>query len=99
MLARCAWPGHFTELFHLFERIVRNPDVRRLELAWAASNFASRASAIAVAVYAYEADGVGAVGIIVFCGSPSRAAHPSRLVFADRRPRRLVLITSISSAA
>ena len=55
-----------TEPFHLFERIVRNPDVRRLELAWAASNFASRASAIAVAVYAYEVDGVGAVGIIVF---------------------------------
>ena len=44
----------------------RNADVRRLELAWAASNFASRASAVAVAVYAYEADGVGAVGIVVF---------------------------------
>ena len=84
-----------TEPFHLFERIVRNADVRRLELAWAASNFASRASAIAVAVYAYEADGVGAVGIIVFLRlAIAGGASPWLSVFADRRPRRLVLITS-----
>ena len=30
-------------------------------LAWASSNLASRASAIAVAVYAYETDGIAAV--------------------------------------
>jgi MFS family permease len=88
-------PAGLTEPFHLFARIVRNADVRRLELAWAASNFASRASAIAVAVYAYEADGVGAVGIIVFLRlAIAGALSPWLSVFADRRPRRLVLITS-----
>ena len=88
-------PPALAEPFHLFARIGGNPDVRRLELAWAASNFASRASAIAVAVYAYEADGVGAVGIVVFLRlAIAGGASPWLSVFADRRPRRLVLITS-----
>jgi MFS family permease len=88
-------PRPLTEPFHLFERIVRNADVRRLELAWAASNFASRASAIAVAVYAYEADGVAAVGIIAFLRlAIAGGLSPWLSVFADRRPRRLVLIAS-----
>jgi MFS family permease len=83
------------EPVHLFARIARNADVRRLELAWAASNFASRASAVAVAVYAYEADGVGAVGIVLFLRlAVAAAASPWLSVFADRRPRRLVLIAS-----
>jgi MFS family permease len=88
-------PRALAEPFHLFARTVGNPDVRRLELAWAASNFASRASAIAVAVYAYETDGVGAVGIVVFLRlAIAGGASPWLSVFADRRPRRLVLITS-----
>jgi MFS family permease len=83
------------EPVHLFARIARNADVRRLELAWAASNFASRASAVAVAVYAYEADGVGAVGVVLFLRlAVAAAASPWLSVFADRRPRRLVLIAS-----
>ncbi len=83
------------EPVHLFTRIARNADVRRLELAWAASNFASRASAVAVAVYAYEADGVGAVGIVLFLRlAVAAAASPWLSVFADRRSRRLVLIAS-----
>lgn len=88
-------PPGLVEPYHLFTRIARNADVRQLELAWAASNFASRASAVAVAVYAYEADGVGAVGIIVFLRlALAGAASPWLSVFADRRSRRLVLITS-----
>ena len=88
-------PSGVAEPFRLFERIARNADVRRLELAWAASNFASRASAIAVAVYAYEADGVAAVGIIAFLRlAIAGGASPWLSVLADRRPRRLVLIAS-----
>jgi MFS family permease len=83
------------EPIHLFERVFRNADLRRLELAWAASNFASRASAIAVAVYAYETDGVGAVGIIAFLRlAVAAGASPWLAVLADRRARRLVLISS-----
>jgi predicted MFS family arabinose efflux permease len=79
----------------LFEGVVRNANVRRLELAWAASNLASRASAVAVAVYAYEADGVGAVGVIVFLRlAVAAGASPWLSVLADRRSRRAVLVGS-----
>lgn len=89
MLSRLAEP------VHLFRSVLENADVRRLELSWAASNFASRASAIAVAVYAYETDGVAAVGIITFLRlAVAGGAAPWLSVFADRRGRRLVLITS-----
>ena len=81
------------EPLQVLGRVFRNGDLRRLELAWAASNLASRASAIAVAVYAYETDGVGAVGIIAFIRlSVAAAASPWLAVLADRRPRRQVLI-------
>jgi MFS family permease len=80
---------------HVFAQVFRNGDLRRLELAWAMSNLASRASAIAIAVYAYEADGIGAVGVIAFVRLAIAAAASSWLaVLADRRPRRQVMIGS-----
>lgn len=83
------------EPIRVFRQVFRNADVRRLELAWAASNLASRASAIAVAVYAYEADGIGAVGVVLFVRlAIAAAASPWLAVFADRRPRRAVLLAS-----
>lgn len=94
MLA-CVTAGRFAETFQLFAGISRSADLRRLLLAWAASNLASRASAIAVAVYAYEAGGAGAVGIIAFARLTAAAAFaPWLSVLADRRPRKLVMIGS-----
>ncbi len=83
------------EPLQVLGRVFRNGDLRRLELAWAASNLANRASALAVAVYAYETDGIRAVGIIAFIRlSVAAAASPWLAVLADRRPRRQVLIGS-----
>lgn len=83
------------EPVHVLGSVVRNADLRRLELAWTASNLASRASAIAVAVYAYETDGIGAVGVIAFVRLTIAAAtSPWLAVLADRRPRRAVMIGS-----
>ena len=88
-------PGRFAETIHLFEGVGRNGDLRRLLLAWAASNLASRASAIAVAVYAYEVGGAGAVGVVAFARLTAAAAlAPWLSVLADRRPRKLVMIGS-----
>ena len=88
-------PRALTKPLRVFEQIARNPDVLRLELAWAASNLASRAAAIAVAVYAYEADGVGAVGIVVFLRlAVAGLTAPWLSVLADRLPRRHVLVAS-----
>lgn len=83
------------EPVHVLGSVVRNADLRRLELAWTASNLASRASAIAVAVYAYETDGIGAVGVLAFVRLTIAAAtSPWLAVLADRRPRRAVMIGS-----
>ena len=83
------------ETVQLFASVGRNADLRRLVLAWAASNLASRASAIAVAVYAYEAGGAAAVGIIAFARlAAASALSPWLSVLADRQSRRLVLIGS-----
>ena len=79
----------------LLGRVLRNVDLRRLELAWATSNLASRASAIAVAVYAYESGGVPAVGVVLFVRLAAAAAvAPWLSLLADRRPRRAVMIGS-----
>jgi MFS family permease len=85
----------FAEAASVFGRVVRNRNVLRLELAWASSNLASRASAVAIAVYAYEANGVTAVGIVA-AGRLAVAAlaAPWLSVFADRSPRRDVLVVS-----
>jgi len=86
-------PQRFVESLRLFESVFRYGDLRRLELAWAASNLASRASAIAVAVFAYETGGTRAVGIVLFVRlAIAAAASPWLTLLADRRPRRQVLI-------
>lgn len=83
------------ETLRVFGGVLRNADLRRLVLAWTASNLASRASALAVAVYAYEVDGLEAVGIVAFVRLVAAgAASPWLSVLADRRPRRDVLIGS-----
>ena len=81
------------ETLELFRRVGVNADLRRVILAWAASNLASRASAIAVAVFAYEAGGAGAVGLIAFVRLVSTALlAPVLGAIADRRSRRRVMI-------
>jgi MFS family permease len=93
MLAPVNLTARLHETTRLFSAVARNGDLRRLLLAWAASNLASRASAIAVAVYAYDAGGASAVGVIVFVRLTAGAVFaPWLSVLADRRPRRLVLI-------
>jgi MFS family permease len=93
MLATMAVAERLRETGDLFARVGRNRDLLRVILAWAASNLASRASAIAVAVYAYEEGGAGAVGIIAFVRLISTAVlAPWLSVFADRVSRRLVMV-------
>ena len=83
------------EAVEVFGRVGRNRNVLRLQLAWACSNLGSRASAVGVAVYAYEADGITAVGVVAAVRLACAAlAAPWLSVFADRRPRRQVLLAS-----
>jgi MFS family permease len=85
--------GRVARTVGLFEDVARNGDLRRVLLGWTSSNLASRASAIAVAVYAYEAGGPSAVGIVLFVRLTAAAAlSPWLSVLADRRPRKAVMI-------
>jgi len=93
MLAPVRATRRVRETLELFRRVGENADLRRVILAWAASNLASRASAIAVAVFAYQAGGAGAVGIIAFVRLVSTALLAPLLGgIADRRSRRRVMI-------
>jgi MFS family permease len=72
-----------------------NPGLRRLELAWAGSVTGEWAYVIALAVFAYEAGGataVGVVGVIRFL--PSAAVAPFAAVLADRYARQRVMLVA-----
>jgi hypothetical protein len=43
---------------------LRNPGLRRLQLAWAGSNLGTWGFGVALSVYAYEQGGAAAVGIV-----------------------------------
>jgi MFS family permease len=75
--------------------VFANPDLRRLELAWAGSNLGGWAYSVGVAVYAYEAGGTTAVGLVAFARMLASAlVAPFFGVLADRYRRRAVMVVS-----
>ena len=77
-----------------------NPDLRRLELAWAAMSFATWSFAIALAVYAFETAGAAAVGIVALLRLlPGAVVAPFAGLLGDTRSRRGVLVTSAAATA
>jgi MFS family permease len=78
-----------------FGAVVANSNLRRLELAWAFAIVGHWAYTIAVSVYAYEAGGTAAVGV-VFAVRLFAAAlvAPFAGMLADRYRRELILLLS-----
>src|SRR3954471_13975987 len=58
--------GRLGESWRAFAQAFRSPTLRRLQLAGVGSTLAVWANSIAIAVYAYNADGAKAVGIVLF---------------------------------
>jgi MFS family permease len=86
-------PRLLAEPAAVFGRVARNGNVLRLELAWAASSLGSRASAVGIAVYAFEANGITAVGVVAAVRLAVAAlAAPWLAALVDRRARRDVLV-------
>jgi MFS family permease len=78
-----------------FRDVFRNPNLRRVELAWAGSITGEWAYAIALAVFAYEAGGapaVGLVGVIRFL--PSAVVAPFAALLGDRFRRERVMLAA-----
>ena len=78
-----------------FGRVFRNPNIRRIEGAWAASVMAHWAYGIALAVYAYRDGGAAAVGLIGLVRFlPSAVASPFAAVLGDRFRRERVIVSA-----
>jgi MFS family permease len=72
-----------------------NPQLRRLQLAGAGSVVGQWAYSVAVSVYAYEAGGAKAVGIVTLVRTiPAAALAPFLGTLADRLPRVAVMATT-----
>jgi MFS family permease len=80
-----------------FAAVIRNVNLRRLEFGWGASILCASAYTIALAVYAYDAGGAAAVGLIMLLRMiPAAAASPFAGMLADRYPRERVLLASVT---
>jgi MFS family permease len=76
-----------------FGRIFRNPNIRRIEAAWAASIIAYWAYGIALAVFAYQEGGAAAVGIVgLIRFVPAAIASPFAAMLGDRFRRERVIV-------
>jgi predicted MFS family arabinose efflux permease len=83
------------ESFRAFAGVFANPNLRRLELAWAGSVTGEWASTVALSVFAYEAGGTAAVGLVVVIRMlPAAIAAPFAAVASDRFPRERVMVAA-----
>jgi MFS family permease len=84
-----------------FGRVFRNPNIRRIESAWAASVLAHWAYGIALAVWAYQHGGaaaVGLVGLVRFV--PAAVASPFAAMLGDRfRRDRVIVLADLTRAS
>ena len=81
------------------ERVLRNPDLRRLEIAWTLSVAAEWALVVALLVYAYDLGGAVAVGLLGVARTlPTLVGVPIATTFADRG-RRTPALTAVYVAA
>jgi len=87
--------GQLAESSRAFRDVFRNPGLRRIELAWAASILGTWAYGIAVVVYAYEQGGATAVGVVGLARWVAAAiASPFAAILGDRYDRRWVMASS-----
>lgn len=78
-----------------FGAVFANPSLRRLQLAGIGSTLGSWAYGVGLAVYAFDAGGARAVGILYFVRWTAAAAcAPWLAVLADRYPRQRVMVVT-----
>jgi MFS family permease len=80
--------------------VFANPSLRRVQLAWASTTFATWSYAIGLGVYAFDVGGATAVGLIALVRLlPGALAAPFGGVLVDRHSRRAVLLASSLATA
>ena len=90
----------FSESFAAFRNVYRNPNLRRIQLAFAGSVAGQYAFAIAIAVFAYEHGGAAAVGVMALVRTiPSAILAPFVSGLGDRfRQERVMLAADLARA-
>jgi MFS family permease len=84
--------------YRLARAALATPDLRRLQLAWAAAAIGGWAFMVTLAVHAYDVGGVAAVGLAALVRMvPAGLAAPLIGMVADRFPRRDVLLVSAAA--
>ena len=92
MLARMR-PGGVGARLVAVRELWQNPALRRAELAWGGFHAAEWASLVALSVVAFEANGAGAVGLVLFARMvPSALVAPFVAVVGDRYRRERILV-------
>ena len=87
--------GELAQSLHAFREVLRNRALRRLQLAFAGSELGDWAWVVALAVFAYDAGGAAAVGLVgLMRVLPAAVAAPASGVLADRFSRRGVMVTA-----
>jgi MFS family permease len=87
--------GRLQEPARALRDVFRNPNLRRIQLAWAGSVTGQYAFAVALAVYAYGHGGAGTVGLVIVVRMlPAAIVSPFAAVLADRGRRELVMLAS-----
>jgi MFS family permease len=77
----------------VFREVVRNPDLRRLELAFSGFNAAEWSTWIAILIYAYSVGGASMVGVLsIVMLVPSALIAPIAAQLGDRLPRQRVMV-------
>ena len=87
--------AQFFQSARAFAQTFRNPNIRRLELAWAASVTGEWSSIVALSVFAYDAGGPAAVGLVGLIRMlPSAIVAPFAALLSDRFRRERVMIAA-----
>jgi len=77
----------------VFREVVRNPDLRRLELAFSGFNASEWSTWIAILIYAYTVGGAATVGVLaIVMLTPSAIIAPIAAQLGDRLPRQRVMV-------
>ena len=83
------------ESFRAFRAVFANPNLRRIELAWAGSETGKWLYLIALLVYAYDAGGAAAVGLVTLVRTVASAVSaPFTALLGDRYRRELVMLVA-----